>query len=213
VRHRVLVLTLLALALAACGGDSDKQAAHPTEVPVVVVQGTATANAPLQWTSLERYLPTDDELPDHVSYQARFDLSNDKAASSPQQLKDFQNAGRLTGIQYAFSVNAGARTVSIGVSYYNGGDEPRKLLRNSGDPAAHTAPGRFEVPGLGDEYIAQRLTLGSGEAAANVINLAWVRGRFFISLADLGGTPDTATDIAVAMARLIDDKLKANPNP
>lgn len=215
VGYRTWAIVLLAAVLAACGGSGDTKsnAARPTNVPVIVIRNTATAGPTLEWTRLERYLPSDNELPDRVAYQARFDLSNEKAASTPQQLKDFQDAGRITGIQYAFSVEAGARTISIGISYYAGADEPKKLLRNSGDPTDHTAPGRFEVPGLGDEYIARRLRLGAGEAVANVINLAWVRGNFFVSLADLGGTADTPIDIAVQMARLIDAKLKADPNP
>jgi len=219
VRNRAWVGAVAAAGiLAACGGsgdsNNDKTQAQPTPINVIVLPpSTGTALPSLEWTRLERYLPSDNELPDRVVYQARFDLSNEKAATDASQLKQFQDTGRITGIQYAFSVEAGARTISIGISYYTGPDEPKKLLRNSGDPAAHTAPGRFEVAGLGDEYIAQRLKLGSGEAAANVINLAWVRGRFFISLADLGGTADTPTDIAIKMARIIDDKLKASPTP
>jgi hypothetical protein len=214
VRYRAWAFAAATILLAGCGGDAanDKSAAAPpTSIPVYVVPATGTPSP--SWMILERYFPSDNELPDRVVYQGRFDLSNEKAAKDAIELKSFQDAGRITGAQYAFSVEAGARTLSIGVSYYNNAAEPRKLLRNSGDPAAHTAPGRFEVAGLGDEYIAQRLKLGSGEAAAHVINLAWVRGNFFVSLADLGGTQDTPTDIAVRMARLIDEKLKTNPNP
>lgn len=215
-RYRILALALVAAMLAACGGDGDrdKQAASsPTEIPIAVISNTTTVGVTVNWTQLEGYFPTDKELPDRVVYQGRFDLSNEKAARDANELQQFQTAGRISGVQYAFSVEAGARTLSIGISYYSGSAEPKKLLRNSGDPAAHTAPGRFDVAGLGDEYIAQRLKLGSGEAAAYVVNLAWVRGRFFVSLADLGGDQDTPTDIAVQMARLIDEKLKNNPTP
>ena len=214
--YRFWALALVAAALAACGGDNgndEKAASAPTAFPIIVNPSTATAGPAVQWTQLEGYFPSDRELPDRVVYQGRFDLSNDKAARDANELQQFQNAGRVSGVQYAFSVEAGARTLSIGISYYNGSAEPKKLLRNSGDPGAHTAPGRFDVAGLGDEYIAQRLKLGTGEASAYVVNLAWVRGKFFVSLADLGGTEDTPTDIAVQMARLIDEKLKNNPNP
>jgi hypothetical protein len=216
VRFRFWALALVVTALAACGGnnDSDEQAASQSSaLPVTIMTSTAPAPPAIGWTQLENYFPPDRELPDRVVYQGRFDLSNEKAARDSTELQQFQNAGRVSGVQYAFSVEAGARTLSIGISYYTGAAEPKKLLRNSGDPAAHTAPGRFAVTGLGDEYIAQRLKLGTGEASAYVVNLAWVRGNFFVSLADLGGTEDTSTDIAVQMARLIDERIKNNPNP
>ena len=162
---------------------------------------------------LDRYAPTVNDLPDRVSYQGRFDLSNEKAAGNEAELRAFRESGRLTGVQYTFSIEAGERTLSLGINYYSNADSPKKLLRESGDPAAVTAPGRFEVQGLGDQYIAQRLRLGSGEAAAHVLNIVFVRGPFFVSIADLGGTPETSADIIVQVARLIDDKIKANPTP
>lgn len=197
---------------AAAPGTAAAASAAGTATVAPQASGSAAAGK-VEYTRLEKYIPTDDELPDRVAYQKTFDLSNEAAANDPAQLKQFQDAGRLTGIQVALSVEAGARTISIGISYYNNTTEPKKLLRGSGDPAATTAAGRFPSPAIGDEYIAQRLQLGSGEAAAQVINIAWVRGPFFISLADLGGTQDTPTDLAVKLAQLIDGKLKADPTP
>ena len=223
-RHTRWLAAVAAMALlAACGGGDDKSEvasiasdSAPAATASSLAAGTPAATATpatLDYTRLEKYIPSDEELPDRVSYQARVDLSNEAAANNAADLKMFQDTGRVTGIQFFFNVEAGARTVSIGVSYYNNTDEPKKLLRRSGDPAAVTAPGRFQIPGLGDEYLAARLRLGSGEGAAHIINIAWVRGPFFISLADLGGTPDTPADVAVKLAQLIDAKLNANPVP
>ncbi|MFN8557310.1 MAG: hypothetical protein U0531_08155 [Dehalococcoidia bacterium] len=197
-------------------------AATPVATPAPAPPATPTAAAPagptriedLDYLSLVKLIPGDDDLPDRVSYAARFDLSNEKAAGDDQAtLKRFRDAGRVTGIQTVFRVQAGARSISLGVSYYDNPAGPRELLRQSGDPADHAGAGRFTVPGLGDEYIARRLQLGSGEAAAHVINLAWVRGNYFVSLADLGGTADTPTEVAVGLARQIDEKLEGLPQP
>ncbi len=219
-----LVAVLMLMACGSGGSDSSNaeramDAAGATPAPGSGrVDTTATPRATgspavIDYRRLEKYLPTDNELPDRVAYAAKFDLSNEQAAGDPAQLKEFEDAGRLTGIQSVFSVEAGSRTVQFGISYYSGVDEPKKLLRRSGDPAAHTAPNRFEAPGLGDEYIAQRVVFGSGEAVINIVNITWVRGRFFIGLADIGGDPDESVDVALAMARLIDNKLKASPAP
>jgi hypothetical protein len=208
------VVLAAAAFLAACGGDGgDKRAAAPpAAIPPPCTRPAGVAA--VDWNALEQYLPSDEQLPEHVVFQTKLDLSNEAAAKGDQgQLAQFQQTGRLTGIQAIFAVDAGARVVSVGVSYYDGCDAPRALLRRSGDPADVTGPNRFEVAGLGDEYIAQRLRLGSGEAVAHVINIAWVRGPFFVSLADLGGTPTTPTDIAVALARAIDERLKTNARP
>jgi hypothetical protein len=218
--ERISVTGLLALAtlLAACGGSTKATrtgagaATAAVTPPASQAAGTATPG-PYAYTRFQKYIPTDTELPERVSYQAAFDLSNESAAKDAHQLQMFRDTGRLGGIQVLFAVQAGARNISVGISYYNNSEEPRKLLRGSGDPAATSAPNRFQVPGLGDEYIGQRFQLGSGEASTWVINIVWVRGPFFVSLADLGGSADTPTDLAVRLARLIDEKLKANPNP
>ena len=224
-----IVLAAAVMLATACGGggpDGDesaqRSAAAVTETAVhgadgrAMAPGTPTATRTadvLDYKRLEKYLPTDAELPDRVAYAAKFDLSNEKATSDPAQVKQFQDTGRLTGIQAVFSIDAGTRTIQFGISYYNNTDEPRKLLRRSGDPANHTGPNRFQIPDLGDEYIAQRTQFGSGKAVINNVNIAWVRGPFFIGLADIGGDPDKPVDIAVAMAQLIDGKLKASPTP
>lgn len=221
VRHIRWTAALLAAALtAACGVGRDGEEASqvvsgaPPLPATAVPQITSTpVPATLDYTRLEKYIPTDNELPDRVAYATKLDLGNEKAASDAAQLKQFQDTGRVTGIQFILSVEAGTRTISAGISYYNNTAEPKKLLRHSGDPAAADAPNRFQMPPVGDEFIAQRVQLGSGEAAAYVVNIAWVRGRFFIALADLGGAEDTPTDVAVAIARLVDDKIKADPAP
>lgn len=220
--ERLTGVGLLALAavLSACGGSPRATRLHsePGTATAAATRsalqtaGTATPE-PYASTRFQKYIPSDKELPERVTYQAAFDLSNESAAKDAQQLQMFRDTGRLGGIQVLFAVRAGARNISVGISYYNNSEEPRKLLRGSGDPAATSALGRFSVPGLGDEYIAQRFQLGAGEAATWVINIVWVRGPFFVSLADLGGSPDTPTEIAVQLARLIDDKLKADPTP
>jgi hypothetical protein len=216
-RTQVAGLLALAALLAACGGTKTtytEPGAAATSTPSSPMQAAGTATpGPYAYTRFQKYIPGDKELPERVAYQAAFDLSNESAAKDAQQLQMFRDTGRLGGIQVLFAVEAGARNVSVGISYYNNTEEPRKLLRRSGDPADTAAPNRFQVPGLGDEYIGQRFQLGSGEASTSVINIVWVRGPFFVSLADLGGTPETPVDVAVRIARLIDERLKANPNP
>ena len=225
---------LVAAALAAgCGGADNSSRSQSTVVPAVASVAasgltttpaaggtraagtpTATAAAGEEWKKLNYSIPADDELPDRVVYQGAVDLGNESAAEGDQALlQQFKASGRQTGIQFFFTVEAGARTVSIGVSYYDNENAPRMLLHNSGDPTAPIADPRFEVAGLGDEYIAQRVKLGRDEGAAQVINIAWVRGRYFVSLADLGVKEDTPPDVAVALARNIDQRLKNNPRP
>ncbi len=215
-RTQVAGLLALGVLLVACGGGTQstrtESAAATTQPSTTQAAGTATPG-PYAYTRFQKYIPSDQELPERVAYQAAFDLSNESAAKDAQQLQMFRDTGRLGGIQVLFAVEAGARNVSVGISYYDNTEEPRKLLRRSGDPADTAAPNRFQVPGLGEEYIGQRFKLGSGEASTSVINIVWVRGPFFVSLADLGGTPETPVDVAVRIARLIDEKLKANPNP
>lgn len=217
--------------IAGCGGGSDTDdsqarataTAPPTRaaattpartgVPTTPA-ATATTNPNEPWRMMAYVIPTDEQLPDRVSYQGETDLSNEEAAKDdPALLQQFKDAGRQNGIQFLFSVEAGAHVVSVGVSYYDNTAAPLDLLRQSGDPAAAIAPPRFEVAGLGDQYIAQRLKLGSGEGTALVINIAWVRGRYFVSLADLGVKEDTPVDIAVAIAREIDKRLAERPRP
>src|SRR5262249_36863697 len=137
---------------------------------------------PEYWRKLEKYLPTEAELPDRVAFQATFDLSNEKAANDPTEIDKFMREGRISGVQGIYRVDGGTRTISLGVSFYGNCNSPKDLLRQTGEPANISAPGRFPVTDLGDEYIAQRGTLGSGEASASYINLVWVRGHFFISL-------------------------------
>lgn len=222
-RNRLLIAAIIGAVtmLAACGGDS-KQAASPPNngqptaavTPTPGPQATATGTATvIDWTRLEKYIPADKDLPDRVSYQSKIDLSNEAAANDQAQLKQFQDSGRLGGIQFFFSVEAGARTISVGVSYYNNPAEPKKLLRESGDPANPSGQGRFTVAGLGDEHVAQRGTLGSGEAAVGLILIGWTRGPFFVSLADLGGTASTSPDAAIKLAQLVDERIKAAPRP
>jgi hypothetical protein len=218
------VLAGALLVAAACGSSSDNKSASSagTSPPATSIATTAATAAPtkapttvgaIDYKRFEKYIPPDKDLPEHVVYQADFDLSNEAASETAAELKQFQDTGRLGGIQFTFSVQAGLRTVSVGISYYNNSDEPKKLLRQSGDPANTSAPGRFTVPDLGDEYYAANLQLGSGESTAKVVNIAWVRGPFFISLADLGGADDIPTDIAIKVAALIDARLKADPKP
>ena len=204
-----LVMALLA---AACG--SGKQ-------PVVSAVSTTTATPAVTTTPeplerrLERLLPVEKELPDLLVNQGVLDDTNEAAAGTDAPLlKRFRDTGRVTGVRTVYSYDAGARNISGGISYYNNIDEPKKLLRESGNPADHTATNRFQVAGgLGDEYIAQRLRLGGPESSAFVINIVFVRGPYFVSLADFGGTPTTPTDVTEKVARLIDDKLKATPKP
>lgn len=219
-RHgRWLAVVAIAALAAACGGGTTKEerqeAAAAAGAATMTAQPATATPTPtaLDYRRLEKYIPSDEELPDHVAYQATLDLSNEKATTNIAELKQFQDTGRLTGVQAIFSVEVGTRTLSLGISYYNNTQEPKKLLRRSGDPAAVNAPGRFQVPGLGDEHIAQRLKLGSGEATAHVIAVAWVRGPFFVSLWDMGGTEDTPTEIVLKVARTIDGKLAADPKP
>ena len=220
------VLVAAAL-IAACGGSDTNNAAQATVTSTSVTASatvagparpaataTATPITDEQWKKLAFAIPTDDKLPDRVTYQMAVDLSNDAAADGDVALlKLFRDSGRQNGIQFFFSIEAGTRTVSVGVSYYNNPDSPKKLLRNSGDPSSPVVPPRFEVSGLGDEYLAQRVKLGAGESAAQVINIAWVRGTYFISLADLGVAEGTANDIAIKLATAIDEQLRANPKP
>lgn len=241
VRVRRWTAALLVVAMAtACGGGDEKSAVQqaatsqptvaaaattagtasagtaPTGTPAATPTGTAVPPSPtpsFDYKRFEKYIPADKDLPDRVSYVGSVDLSNEAAANDDAELKMFRDSGRQGGIQFFFSIEAGARNVSIGISYYTNPDEPKKILRQSGDPANTTAQGRFTVPGLGDEYIAAKGQAGSGEEALQLINLAWVRGPFFMSMFDVGGTADKTPDIAIRLATLIDEKLKTDPKP
>ncbi len=206
------------LVLCGCGSGSSSQqrtgaAASATASPAATPQTISTSTT-AQYTRLTKYVPSEAELPDHMTFVTAFDNGNEQVTNDAAQLKELRDSGRITGIEAVYSIEAGTHTIQFGISYYDNTDAPRQLLRRSaGDPADRTAPNRFAVPDLGDEYVAQRTRMGSGEAALNVINIVWVRGPFYVALADIGGTPDTPTDFAVKLAKIIDDKLKADPTP
>lgn len=198
---------------AATGSPAAPRAALVTPAATARAGVSVTPASGFDYLRLEKYIPADNELPDRVVYQAKVDLGNEAAANDSAQLKAFQDSGRVSGVQFFLSVEAGARTISVGISYYNNPTEPRRLLRESGDPANPSGPNRLPLVGIGDELIAQRGQVGSGEGALNLVNLAWVRGAFFVSLFDVGGPADKPTDVAVFVAKLIDAKLAAQPAP
>lgn len=220
-------LLVAAAVIAGCGGSDSgnsraaatttasaapASATRPASSATVPATGAAPANE--VWRMMSYVIPRDEQLPDRVTYQGATDLSNEAAAKDdPALLQQFKSTGRQNGIQFLFSVEAGAHVVSVGVSYYDNTTAPLDLLKQSGDPAAANAPPRFDASGIGDQVIGQRIKLGSGEGVAYVINIAWVRGRYFVSLADLGVKEDTPVDISVAIAREIDKILVARPQP
>ena len=224
-------VALLAL-LAACGGGNNSSAqengAQPPAQPASSIQQQAPAGTPATPAStVTAALPGDPptspataridgfvldaRLPPEVSVFGRTDLTNERAAEGqPDLLKRFADSGRETGVQYILTIS-GAQRISLGINQYATPEGARSEFER-GRPRPGPAD-RIDIPGLGDDYAAARVTLGSGETRALVNNIVFIRGRYFVTMADFANAPGATADAAIAVARALDDVLKRNPNP
>lgn len=213
--------------LAACGGNDNaatQQAAAPPAAmagadagcaPAADQPSTATpafAGDPPGSAATQRIDRTMAavKLPANVTVFGRRDITNEsESRGDAAQLQKFADAGRQTGGLYILTVD-GQQRISLGINLYNSPDSARKDFANL-RPSAGLP--QLDASGIGENAAAARVTLGSGGAQAFINNLVFQRGCYVVTLADFVGRPDAPADVALGVARALDDQLKANPNP
>jgi hypothetical protein len=221
---------LLLLTLAACGGGSDKKVtastggSGSTPTPEAAPPGCAPVpSGPPPTAAAARRIEGDppgsaatarlDEImlaakrPSEVSLFARRDLTNEDAASGDAELlQRFKDSGRLTGAQYILSVD-GQQRISLGVNQYQTpAGAKSEFDRGKPNPPPNN---KLDTTGLGDDAVAARITLGSGDQAAYVNNVVFIRGCYFVTMADFANDPNSKGESAIIFAKALDDALKA----
>jgi hypothetical protein len=55
------------------------------------------------------------------------------------------------------------------------------------------------------------VTLGSGDGRAYVNNVVFLRGCYFVTIADFAGDPNSKGESAINLAKALDEALRATP--
>ena len=206
-RARQLLLwsgTGLLVLLAACGSGGTKEATSGDAA------STPAAGA-AQAARLDRYVSTA-KLPAGVTILVRGDMTNEHAAAGKAEyLQRFRESGRETGTHYVLGVD-GAQRMQLGINQYSRPEGARaELARARPNPGAAD---KIDAAGLGEDYSAARVNLNAGGGATAYVNhIIFVRGRYLVSLADFANDAKASADTAVAVARAVDEQIKADPNP
>lgn len=222
---------LCALLLTGCGGNKDEPATKSASATVAAtVQSAATpaasasAGAGVGAASaipgdppgspatrrLDRYVLAI-HLPANATLVARQDVTNAIGAqNNPAAAQRFLDAGRETGTLYVIAVD-GTPRIQFGINQYAtaaGARDDYEQLRSKPSPAD-----ALDTAGIGEAASGARVSLGSGDTKSTAYQVAFLRGRYIVSMADLVGDPSKPPDTLIAVARMIDDAIKADPNP
>ena len=215
----------LLLMLAACGSNSNEPAssdvtqtpaatsasasATPGPATQVAMQGdppTSPATARLDW------LMSQAKLPERTAIVSRTDTTNEGSAEGNADiLQRFKDVGREIGAEYVLTVEGVPRRIQLGINQYNGPEGARTDFER-GRPKA-TGPAAIDVSGVGEASGGAKVSVGSGPAAGSVNQIVFLRGRYVVSMADFVNDPKASPDVAIAVARAVDEQLKAHPNP
>lgn len=230
---RVVIGMVIAMAvLAGCGGNKSAKSARGTTTPGTST-GVAAGTSPLPSAggaasaSPAPSFPGDPpgspltaamdramlqaKIPANVSVIARRDLTNEVAAKDDTELlQQFKDTGRETGVQYVLAID-GTQRISLGINQYATPAQARTEWEK-GKPVAQ-ATTAIDVTGIGDEAAGARITLGSGAQQALVNNVTFVRGPYYVTMADFAGDASVSPAPAVSMLRALDTVLRANPAP
>ena len=122
----------------------------------------------------------------------------------------FRENGRITGNYYVVSVD-GAQRMTLSINQYGSPDGAGKEFDfGKGNPAPDD---RIEAEGIGQNRSALRSTIGEGASATSLYLISFTRGCYYVVVADFPpGGADAPPDSALALARAVDDQLKAAPS-
>lgn len=219
---RWVVVWLVGAALVgACGGGSATKATAPTAAP-----GSATPTVRAVAASTATPLPGDapgspataaldraiqqTKVPGNMSVLGRRDLTNEsEARGDAAQLQQFKDGGRETGALYVISVDGAAR-VQLGINQYATPQQARAAFAaGKSTPKPEDA---INVAGLGEDASGARVSPSGGQQGTfNVIT--FVRGRYWVTMADFVGDPSVSAEPVVGMLRSLDGVLKAGVTP
>jgi len=199
-RRAALPLTVSAFAPAVGAPVVSEPAVAPSPAPEMV---SARAPAP----TIDRFV-TEAVLPPNVAVIGRREMTNEaESEGKPELLKQFQEAGRQGGVQFFFSVD-GVHRVSVGVNQYAAPEGARRQFTLNGGGSRVSSP--ITVNGLGDIHTGAKLVL---DGRWHVNNIHFVRGRYYITVADFVSGPEISPDIATALAQAVDAQISAQPSP
>jgi hypothetical protein len=212
---------VLLLVLAACGSsDNDTDTAEQTatpSTPSVTATATTAAAQPLigeppasPETERIEQIFAGTTLPPLVEVFGRRDIPNESVEKdSPEAGARFREYGRVTGNYYVLAVD-GAQRMTLSINQYQSPEgATTEFDFGQGSPAPED---RLDTSGLGDNSSANRSTLGDGGSRTSLYLVSFTRGCYYVVVADFPpGGADSPPDSALALARAVDDQLKASP--
>ena len=211
----------LLLLVAACGGGSKNTGAkgstpEPTAAAAGAAQPTGAPGFPGEpptmpvTVAMDRMM-TEVKFPPGLDVLVRRDVTNEAtAAEVPEVGQRFKETGRQIGAYYIVGAG-GAPRMTLSINQYQQADGARREFQfGRGNPAPAD---RIDTPGIGDESAASRVRLQSGEATASPLVISFVRGRYYVVIAEPAASPEAPPDDLLALARAVDTELKTSPLP
>jgi hypothetical protein len=214
----------LLLLTAACGGG-DKNESKSEGTPAALAGSTGAQASPTaaagavpsypgeppatpDTARLDRILSAV-QLPRNADVAGRKDIGNEAPdyKDVPDVVRRFREYGRQTGAFYIINV-AGQPRLSLAISQYATPDGAKKELefgRGSPNP-----DDRIDASGIGEDQAAFRVRLG-GQGGPTPAVVSFTRGRYYVVVTDTAAQFDAPPDMVVAIARAVDEQLKANP--
>jgi hypothetical protein len=151
------------------------------------------------------------KLPTNVDVAGRKDIPNDAPDynDAPDVVRRFKEFGRETGGYYVLAVN-GTPRLTLAISRYAQPDgATRELDFGAGTP---NPDDRIDAAGIGDKAAAFRVRLG-GQGGPTPVVVSFTRGPYYVVVADTAAAADAPPDMALDVARAVDEQLKVNPGP
>ena len=204
----LLALAAALLLLVACGGgdttDDAKGSGSAAESSLPSPRPFPGEPAAAAITRRMDRIVTAVPMPPGMDVLGRRDVTNDRTEQeAPEVGKRFKETGRQNGAYYIIGrPNEPQMTLSIN-QYSQPDGAQREFTSGRGNPA----PGdRFDTAGLGDQSQAARVRLGPVGGPAPIV-VSFTRGRYYVVITDQTQQPDQS----LALARAVDEKLKAHP--
>ena len=207
-------LVLLLLVVACGGGKKDTEAKDSTPAATPAAAGAPAFPGEPPTTpvtaAMDRVM-TAVKFPSGLEVLVRRDITNEATALEvPEVGQRFKETGRQIGAYYIIGAG-GAPRMTLSINQYEQADGARREFQSGrGNPAPAD---RIETPGIGDEAAASCVRLQSGEATATPLVISFIRGRYYVVIAEPAASPEAPPDDLLALARAVDTELKTRPLP
>ena len=196
------------LLLAACGGGDKKDEAKDTGsapesslAPARPFPGEPAATAVTR--RMDRIVSAV-PMPAGMDVLSRRDVTNERTEQeAPEIGKRFKETGRQIGAYYIIG-RPNEPLMQLSINQYSQPDgAQREFNTGKGNPAPAD---RFEAAGIGEQAQAARTRLGGPGGIAPIV-ISFTRGRYYVVIVDQAQMPDQS----LALARAVDEQLKAHP--